>query len=164
MDPDKYNDWKMMHWDPPEFARAPGGPSTNVAAAHVRLGGRAEFMGKLGYDDLGMDLLYELYTEKVQLRAVEFSEEAKTGASYMKLEFRDSEDGNGKKLVAEIVKESAEDSFLESDINFDVLKEVYSSQILNCSFPLWELIHRFDMVVGTIVDTSFVIYFIMHVK
>jgi pfkB family carbohydrate kinase len=135
MDPDQYSDWKMVQWDPPDFARAPGGPSINVAAAHVRLGGRAEFMGKLGYDDLGIDLLYELYTEKVQLRAVEFTEEAKTGASYMKLEFRDRKDGMEKKLVAETVKESAEDSFVESDINVDVLKEVCSHKFLIVASP-----------------------------
>ena len=71
----------------------------------------------------------ELYTEKIQLRAVEFTEEAKTGASYMKLEFKDTEDGNGNKLVAETVKEPAEDTFTETDINVDVLKEVYICSI-----------------------------------
>ncbi|KAJ3703372.1 hypothetical protein LUZ61_007077 [Rhynchospora tenuis] len=123
MHPDQYSDWKMLHWDPPEFARAPGGPVSNVAMGLARLGGRVAFMGKLGDDDFGMDLMYELNKEKVQTRAVEMSEGVKTGTSYMKLEFRDREDGKGKKLVAETVKDCAEDSFLESDINVDVLKE-----------------------------------------
>lgn len=138
MDPDQYTDWKMLHWDPPEFGRAPGGPSSNVAVAHVRLGGRVEFMGKLGLDEFGLDLLYELDVERVRTRSVklDFSEEVKTGVSYMKLEFRDREDGKGEKLVAETVKESAEDSFMESDINMDVLQEVCSNKSPILPFPI----------------------------
>ncbi|CAJ1889944.1 unnamed protein product [Sphenostylis stenocarpa] len=36
--PDKYSEWKMLQWKPPEFARAPRESSSNVAVARKRLG------------------------------------------------------------------------------------------------------------------------------
>ncbi|KAJ6755814.1 HEXOKINASE FAMILY MEMBER [Salix purpurea] len=46
MHQDMYSQWKMLQWDPPEFARAPGGPVSNVAIAHVRLGGEGGGYGE----------------------------------------------------------------------------------------------------------------------
>lgn len=124
MHPDQYSSWKQLQWSPPEFARAPGGSPSNVAVSHVRLGGRAAFMGKVGDDDLGNDLVYRMNLEKVQTRAVKIDKNVKTAASYMRLGFRDQEDGQGKRLVAETVKGCAEDSFVKSDVDVAVLKEV----------------------------------------
>ncbi|EHA8590110.1 fructokinase-like 1, chloroplastic [Cocos nucifera] len=121
MHSDQYSSWKALQWSPPEFVRAPGGPPSNVAISHVRLGGRAAFMGKVGDDDFGNDLVYRMNLEKVQTRAVKIDPAIKTAVSYMKLGFRD--DGGGKKLVAETVKTCAEDSFSKSEINVAVLKE-----------------------------------------
>lgn len=118
MHPDIYSQWKMLQWDPPEFVRAPGGPPSNVAISHVRLGGRAAFMGKVGDDDFGDELVLMMNKEKVQTRAVKFDSNAKTACSYMKIKFE-----NGK-MGTEIVKESAEDSLLSSELNLAVLKEV----------------------------------------
>ncbi|CAH9088924.1 unnamed protein product [Cuscuta epithymum] len=117
MDPDIYSEWKMLQWNPPEFVRAPGGPPSNVAIAHVRLGGRAAFMGKVGKDKLGEDLVFLMNTEKVQTRAVKFDRIARTGCSYMKIMFVAG------KMKAEVVKDCAEDSLLSSDLNLAVLKE-----------------------------------------
>ncbi|OVA17709.1 Carbohydrate kinase PfkB [Macleaya cordata] len=128
MHPDMYSTWKNLQWDPPEFVRAPGGPPSNVAISHVRLGGRAAFMGKVGDDDFGQELVYTMNKENVQTRAVKFDSRAKTGASYMKIKFEDG------KMKAETVRESAEDSLLSSELNISVLKEArifhFNSEVL----------------------------------
>ncbi|KAE8654275.1 Fructokinase-like 1 [Hibiscus syriacus] len=129
MHPDKYSTWKMLQWDPPEFGRAPGGPPSNVAISHVRLGGRAAFMGKVGADDFGDELVLMMNKEKVQTRGVKFDQNLKTGCTYMKVKF----DENGK-LKIETVKESAEDSLLSSELNLAILKEArifhFNSEVL----------------------------------
>lgn len=122
MHPDIYSSWKQLQWSPPEFVRAPGGPPSNVAISHVRLGGRAAFMGKVGDDDFGNDLVYKMNLERVQTRAVKIDASVKTATSYMKLRFQD--DGGRKKLVADTVKRCAEDCFSMSELNISVLKEV----------------------------------------
>ncbi|KAJ9185305.1 hypothetical protein P3X46_004957 [Hevea brasiliensis] len=117
MHPDMYSQWKMLQWDPPEFARAPGGSPSNVAISHVRLGGRAAFMGKVGDDDFGEELVLMMNKERVQTRAVKFDENVKTACSFMKVKFE------GGKMKMEMVKEAAEDSLLASELNLAVLKE-----------------------------------------
>lgn len=119
MHPDIYSQWKMLQWDPPEFSRAPGGPASNVAISHVRLGGRAAFMGKVGKDSFGDELVLMMNKEHVQTRAVKFDENGKTGCSYMRIKFDE-----GGRMRMETVKESAEDSLHGYDLNFAVLKEV----------------------------------------
>ncbi|XP_043714044.1 fructokinase-like 1, chloroplastic [Telopea speciosissima] len=131
MHPDIYSQWKMLQWKPPEFVRAPGGSPSNVAISHVRLGGRAAFMGKVGKDDFGDELVYTMNKEKVQTRAVKFDPKVKTAASYMKLKLEDG------KMRAETVRECAEDSFLSSEIDLAVLKEArifhFNSEVLTSS-------------------------------
>lgn len=124
MDKDKYSEWKMLQWNPPEFVRAPGGPSSNVAISHVRLGGRAAFMGKVGSDELGQEMVLLMNKEKVQTRAVKFSDSMRTGCSYMEIKFKDG------KMRVEKVQDSAEDSLLSSELNLDVLKEVCGSVVI----------------------------------
>lgn len=124
MHPDIYSEWKMLQWDPPEFVRAPGGPPSNVAISHVRLGGRAAFMGKVGEDDFGEELVLMMNQEKVQTRAVKFDSKARTACTYMKIKFEDG------KMTAEVVKESAEDSLRGSELNLSVLKEVMEMEVL----------------------------------
>lgn len=118
MHPDMYSQWKMLQWDPPEFGRAPGGPPSNVAISHVRLGGRAAFMGKVGEDDFGDELVLMMNQERVQTRAVKFDENSKTACTRVKIKFKDG------KMKAETVKEPPEDSLLASELNLAVLKEV----------------------------------------
>ncbi|KAH0449042.1 hypothetical protein IEQ34_022842 [Dendrobium chrysotoxum] len=132
MHPDQYSSWKGLQWNPPEFVRAPGGSPSNVAISHVRLGGRAAFMGKVGDDDFGNDLVYKMNMEKVQTRAVKIDPAVSTAASYMRIGFRD--DGNRRRMVADTVKACAEDSFMSSEIDVAVLKEArilhFNSQVL----------------------------------
>lgn len=118
MHQDMYSQWKMLQWDPPEFVRAPGGPPSNVAISHVRLGGRAAFIGKIGRDEFGEEMLLMMNKEKVQTRGVRFDESARTGCSYMKIRF--GEEG----MWAETVKDCAEDSLSVEELNLSVLKEV----------------------------------------
>eukprot|EP00262_Sarcandra_glabra_P012197 TRINITY_DN3099_c0_g1_i1.p1 TRINITY_DN3099_c0_g1~~TRINITY_DN3099_c0_g1_i1.p1 ORF type:complete len:491 (+),score=51.72 TRINITY_DN3099_c0_g1_i1:71-1543(+) len=117
MHPDMYSTWKGLQWKPPEFGRAPGGPPSNVAISHVRLGGRAAFMGKVGDDEFGNELVYCMNSEKVQTRAVKIDEKLKTAISYMKIRFEDG------KMKAEVARECAEDSLMSSELNLAVLKE-----------------------------------------
>ncbi|XP_031484670.1 fructokinase-like 1, chloroplastic [Nymphaea colorata] len=128
MHPDIYSTWKGLQWSPPEFSRAPGGPPSNVAIAHVRLGGRAAFMGKVGNDEFGNDLVYKMNTEKVQTRAVKIDPSSKTAMSYMKIVCK------GGKLSMKTVKECAEDSLKSSELNLAVLKEAkifhFNSEVL----------------------------------
>ncbi|CAN4106068.1 unnamed protein product [Withania somnifera] len=91
MDKDKYSEWKMLQWNPPEFVRAPGGPPSNVAISHVRLGGRAAFMGKVGNDEFGQEMVLLMNKEKVQTRAVKFDDNMRTGCTYMKIKFLDGQ-------------------------------------------------------------------------
>ncbi|XP_021754680.1 fructokinase-like 1, chloroplastic [Chenopodium quinoa] len=129
MDPDIYSGWKMMQWNPPEFGRAPGGPVSNVAISHVRLGGRAAVIGKVGDDDFGEELVYMMNKENVQTRAVKFDSNVKTACSFMKIKF--SDDG---KMMVETAKEAAEDSLVASELNLAVLKEArifhFNSEVL----------------------------------
>ncbi|KAK7264039.1 hypothetical protein RJT34_31641 [Clitoria ternatea] len=46
-------------WSPERFVRAPGGSASSVAIALATLGGKVAFMGKLGDDDYGKDVLLQ---------------------------------------------------------------------------------------------------------
>lgn len=116
--PDIYSQWKQLQWNPPEFARAPGGPPSNVAISHVRLGGRAAFIGKVGSDEFGEQLLLMMNIEKVQTRGMKLDGSARTACTFMKIVFEEG------KMRAEKVKECPEDSLLASELNLSVLKEV----------------------------------------
>ncbi|OEL34107.1 Fructokinase-like 2, chloroplastic, partial [Dichanthelium oligosanthes] len=124
---------KDMFWSPDKFVRAPGGPSSNVALALAAIGGRVEFMGKLGDDEYGQSLLYHLNVNGVQTRAVCMDSSAPTAMSLMKVI------GKGN-LKTNCVKPCAEDCFLQSDINPGVLKEAKmfyynSSALLEPTMP-----------------------------
>lgn len=108
---------KDAFWAPPKFVRAPGGSSSSVAVALAALGGRVEFMGKLGDDDYGQTMLYYLNMNKVQTRSVCVDDKRVTAVSQMKIGKRGS-------LKMTCVKQCAEDSLLKTEINIDVLKEV----------------------------------------
>lgn len=62
--PDIYSQWKMLQWNPPDFVWAPGGPPSNVATSHVSLGGRVAFMGKVGSDEFGEEMVVMMNKEK----------------------------------------------------------------------------------------------------
>ncbi|WOK99683.1 hypothetical protein Cni_G08395 [Canna indica] len=107
---------KGMFWSPDKFVRAPGGPSSSVAIALAAIGGQVAFMGKLGDDEYGQNILYHLNMNNVQTRSVKLDSSRSTAVSHMKI----SRKGG---LRMSCTKPCAEDCFLSSDINIDVLKE-----------------------------------------
>ena len=52
-----------------------------MVISHVRLGGRATFMGKVGNDDFEDELVLVINKEKVQTRAIKFDENMKMSCS-----------------------------------------------------------------------------------
>ncbi|XP_072987246.1 fructokinase-like 2, chloroplastic [Typha latifolia] len=107
---------KDMFWSPHKFIRAPGGPSSSVAVALAAIGGRVAFMGKLGDDEYGQNILYYLNMNNVQTRSVTIDSSKPTAVSCMKIVRKGG-------LRMSRVNSCAEDSILISDINIDVLKE-----------------------------------------
>ncbi|CAL9188421.1 fructokinase-like 2, chloroplastic [Musa acuminata AAA Group] len=107
---------KDMFWSPNKFVRAPGGSSSSVAVALAAIGGRVAFMGKLGDDEYGQNMLYYLNVNNVQTRSVKLDGSKSTATSHMKISKRGG-------LRLSCTRPCAEDSFLISDINVDVLKE-----------------------------------------
>lgn len=65
------------------FVKAPGGAPANVAAAVARLGGRGAFMGQLGEDPFGHYLAGVLAAERVDIRGITFSSEARTALAFV---------------------------------------------------------------------------------
>lgn len=118
MHPDIYSTWKGLQWSPPEFARLPGSFPSNVAVALARLGGRVAFMGKVGDDEHGRNIVLELNKNGVQTRAVKFDSSCSTGVARLRLT------NQAGQVRMTCVRPSAEDSFVKSEINMDVLKEV----------------------------------------
>lgn len=116
IDHEIHKSMKDMFWSPTKFVRAPGGSASNVAISLVAIGGRAEFMGKLGDDEYGQTILYHLNDNKVQTRSVKLDPSKPTALSHMKIIRRGG-------MRANCVKACAEDSFLRSEIHIDVLKE-----------------------------------------
>ncbi|XP_078430133.1 fructokinase-like protein [Wolffia australiana] len=120
---------KDMFWSPEKFIRAPGSSASSVALALASLGARVEVMGKLGDDDYGRTLLYHLNSNNVQTRSIKIDSSRPTAASRMKLARRGG-------LKSSCSRPCAEDNFLTSDVNVDVLKEAKmfyfnSSSLLN---------------------------------
>ncbi|KAI3900272.1 hypothetical protein MKW92_042448 [Papaver armeniacum] len=73
-------------------------PASSVSVALANLGGRVEFMGKLGDDEYGKGMLYYLNMHNVQTRSI-------------------------RTVERDVCKPCAEDSLSKSEINIDVLKE-----------------------------------------
>ncbi|XP_026385321.1 fructokinase-like 2, chloroplastic [Papaver somniferum] len=103
-------------WAPEKFVRAPGSSASSVSVALAKLGGRVEFMGKLGDDEYGKGMLYYLNMHNVQTRSINVDSKRLTAVSHMKI----SKKG---RLRGMCVKPCAEDSLSKSEINIDVLKE-----------------------------------------
>ncbi|MCL7022476.1 hypothetical protein MKW94_007130 [Papaver nudicaule] len=103
-------------WEPEKFVRAPGSSASNVSVALANLGGRVEFMGKLGDDEYGKGMLYYLNMHNVQTRSINVDSKKLTAVSHMKISKRG-------RLRGKCVTPCAEDSLSKSEINIDVLKE-----------------------------------------
>lgn len=107
---------KDMFWSPPKFVRAPGRSSSSVAVALASIGGKVAFMGKVGDDEYGQNLVYYLNVNNVQTRSMVTDSSKPTAVSQMKITRRGG-------LKMSCIKPCVEDCFLGSEINVDVLKE-----------------------------------------
>ncbi|XP_002973268.2 fructokinase-like 1, chloroplastic [Selaginella moellendorffii] len=118
MDEDAYSTWKGLQWMPPEFARSPGTSPANVAISIARLAGKAAFIGKLGNDDLGKELLETLRENKVETKGVIVDQLRSSSLSRWKIERLGK-----RKLSMQCLRESAENNLDMSEVNMDILKE-----------------------------------------
>ncbi|XP_059067176.1 fructokinase-like 1, chloroplastic isoform X2 [Cryptomeria japonica] len=106
-----------LECNPAYLVRARGGPPSNVAIKLARLGRRVAFMGKVGNDAYGRQMVITLNMNNVQTRGLQVDSSSSTSISYMKLNHRDS------KVGITCIKPCAEDSLLSSEINEDILRE-----------------------------------------
>lgn len=95
-DHDDLTSWRTLQADPPEWARAPGGPASNMAVALARLstpaGGQVALLGKVGDDAAGWDLIHLLNCNGVQTRGVRVDSSLRTSVRPVRLE--EGEDGS----------------------------------------------------------------------
>lgn len=88
------------------YQKAPGGAPANVAVGIAKLGGKSTFHGKVGNDVLGHFLVDTLNQYSVQTTSILFTEEAKTGVTFVTL------DPSGDRTFSFYIDPSA-DRFLE---------------------------------------------------
>ncbi|MFJ7828147.1 aminoimidazole riboside kinase [Psychrobacillus sp. NPDC096623] len=88
------------------YQKAPGGAPANVAVGVAKLGGKSVFHGKIGNDVLGHFLVDTLNRYSVQTTSMLFTEEAKTGVTFVTL------DPSGDRNFSFYINPSA-DRFLE---------------------------------------------------
>jgi fructokinase len=65
------------------FRPKPGGAPANVAVAATRLGARSAFIGKVGDEAFGHHLADVLRQEGVEVRGVQYDQEARTGMAFI---------------------------------------------------------------------------------
>jgi len=99
------------------YQKCPGGAPANVAVGAARLGMKSTFIGKLGQDVLGEFLVETLSDYGVDVSAVSFTNDYRTGLVFVSL------DENGERSFSFFVKESADMFLEESDINEEWFKE-----------------------------------------
>ncbi|KAA9021042.1 aminoimidazole riboside kinase [Niallia endozanthoxylica] len=68
------------------YQKAPGGAPANVSVGIAKLGGKAAFLGKVGNDVLGHFLLQTLSNYGVNTESMTFTDEARTGVTFVTLE------------------------------------------------------------------------------
>lgn len=88
------------------YQKAPGGAPANVAVGIAKLGGKSTFHGKVGNDVLGHFLVDTLNQYSVQTTSMLFTDEVKTGVSFVTL------DSSGDRTFSFYINPSA-DRFLE---------------------------------------------------
>uniref|UniRef100_A0A7N0ZSB3 Carbohydrate kinase PfkB domain-containing protein n=1 Tax=Kalanchoe fedtschenkoi TaxID=63787 RepID=A0A7N0ZSB3_KALFE len=116
IDHEIHEQMRDARWAPEKFIRAPGSSSGSVAIALASLGGKVEFMGKLGDDDYGQAMLWYMNSSNVRTRSVRIDSKRATAVSLMKISKR-----GGLRMTC--AKPCAEDSLTKHEINIDVLKE-----------------------------------------
>ncbi|MFC7060989.1 ribokinase [Halobacillus seohaensis] len=101
------------------FTMKPGGKGANQAVAATRLGGDVSFIGKVGNDAIGKELLELLKKENIQTSTVGVSESRATGVANILLNDHDNRimvvSGANEEVTVEFV-ESFKDTLRQSDV------------------------------------------------
>jgi len=90
------------------YQKAPGGAPANVSVGVAKLGGESTFLGKVGDDVLGRFLKETLEGYGVNTRSMIFTEEARTGVTFVSL------DASGERHFSFYINPSA-DQFLQKE-------------------------------------------------
>lgn len=77
--------WRSMQWVAPDFARAPGATSCQVALALGRMSVPVAFLGAVGDDLTGQQLLENLEAERVRTEGLVVSPHVRTSVSHLRL-------------------------------------------------------------------------------
>ncbi|KAK7262596.1 hypothetical protein RJT34_30171 [Clitoria ternatea] len=102
--------------DAPGFLKAPGGAPANVAIAVSRLGGTADFIGKLGDDEFGHMLAGILKQNGLSGDGVAFDENARTALAFVTLRH------DGEREFVFYRNPSADMLLRPSDLNLSLIK------------------------------------------
>lgn len=101
------------------FTMKPGGKGANQAVAAARLGANVSFIGKVGNDALGMDLLANFTNEGISTKSIEVDRDSSTGTANILLYEKDNRiiiiPGANKNVTVEFIEKS-KDLLLSSDI------------------------------------------------
>lgn len=127
-DEDVYSSWKGLQWSPPEFVRAPGTSPSNLAVALARLNARVAFVGKVGNDVHGQEMLLTLNENGVQTRGVKVVDHFGTAVSFMRLSC-----GNGAGVQLKCETPNVESTLTFEEVNLDILKEARMFQFTSIS-------------------------------
>lgn len=121
---DDLTSWRSLQADPPEWARAPGGPASNVAVALARLKAPAvAFLGKVGDDAAGWDLIHELNSNRVQTRGVRVDASLRTCVTPIRLEEEEAGGWRAAPAGGGATEVAAAESFSWPEVNKAILDE-----------------------------------------
>ena len=115
--------------DAPGFLKAPGGAPANVAIAVSRLGGTADFIGKLGHDEFGHMLAGILKKNGLRGEGITFDEGARTALAFVTLRH------DGEREFVFYRNPSADMLLQPHELNLHLIRQVYICQFsFFCSF------------------------------
>ncbi|CAI9762861.1 unnamed protein product [Fraxinus pennsylvanica] len=102
------------------FLKAPGGAPANVAIAVARLGGKANFIGKLGEDELGQMLVGILKENGVSAAGIPFDKGARTALAFVTLR------ADGEREFMLYRNPSADMLLTPDELNLELISGVFS--------------------------------------
>ncbi|KAJ3674296.1 hypothetical protein LUZ60_004912 [Juncus effusus] len=123
--------YPFKYWSPARFFRAAGSSADRVAVHLARAGQKVDFVGKLGEDLVGSQLVTEMMKAGVGMRQVARCDRLSTAVSRMKVKV-DKKDGG---LRAECAKKCAEDWFRKEDV-----QDVYMKRVKMLYFTSWAVL------------------------
>ena len=99
------------------YQKSPGGAPANVAVGVAKLGGEVTFIGKVGNDVLGHFLKETLEGYGVNTHSINFTEEARTGVTFVSLE------ASGERHFSFYINPSADQFLRKEEIDESLFKQ-----------------------------------------